>query len=88
MSTQLDPLPSSTAPLHGLEVVIQSTTARPCCSRCGIAIIGYAAGPHAASLTCAHRGQHRGWLSKRTAGKIEEIVQQFGRPTEPIVLRR
>jgi hypothetical protein len=88
MNRQIELLPSSTAPLHGIEVKIESTTARPCCSDNNIAILGYAAGPHAASLMCAHCGRHRGWLSKQTAGKIEAIIEKFGRPAEPIILRR
>jgi hypothetical protein len=86
MAEQLEMLP--TGPLFGLEVAIESKTARPCCEHGDLAVIGHAAGPHAAKLTCASCGQHRGWLSKHTAEKIEKIIKQFGVPTEPIILRR
>ena len=90
MSKQLDLLPSSAALLHGLEVVIQSTMARPCCRQSARCVLGLGAsnGMHAANLTCASCGAHRGWLSKQTAQQIEAIIEKFGRPTEPIVLRR
>ena len=90
MSKQFEIFPSSTSMLYGVEVKIESTTARPCCSRSGIAVLGYSAGNgmHAASITCSNCGQHRGWLSKHTAEKIEKIIKQFGVPTEPIILRR
>jgi hypothetical protein len=88
VSKQLDLPPSSTAPLYGLEVQIQSRSSQHCCSNDGIAVIGFAAGPHAAKLTCMGCGAHRGWLSNQTAERIEEIIAKFGRPTEPIVLRR
>jgi hypothetical protein len=82
--------PSSTAPLHGLEVVIQSTTARPCCREAGLCVLGYGAGNgmHAASITCCGCGAHRGWLGRQTAQQIEAIIKQFGRPDQPIIVRR
>ena len=85
MTKQLEMLP--TAPLHGIEVTIESKTARPCCAQNGF-VLGHGNGVHAASITCVHCGAHRGWLSKQTAQQIEAIIEKFGRPTEPIVLRR
>jgi hypothetical protein len=84
---QLDLIPSSTHPLLGLQVKIE-THAKPCCSEGAIAVIGLGAGPHHSRLICESCGQHRGWLSRETAGKIEDIIKQFGRPTEPIIIRR
>jgi hypothetical protein len=90
MSKQFEIFPSSTSMLYGVEVKIESTTARPCCSRSGIAVLGYSAGNgmHAASITCSNCGQHRGWLSRETARQVEEVIQRFGRPSEPIIIRR
>jgi hypothetical protein len=76
----------NTSPLCGLSVKIERATA--CCAQPDIATIGSGAGPHFAELKCTACGAHRGWLSKRTTGMIEAIVKQFGRPTEPIVIRR
>jgi hypothetical protein len=48
---------------------------------------GEGKGPHAGALHCADCGQHRGWLSKTTAAWIESIINRFGAPTTPIVVR-
>jgi hypothetical protein len=58
---------------------------KPCCRN--LAIIGEGKGPHAGALHCADCGQHRGWLSKTTAAWIESIINRFGAPTTPIVVR-
>ena len=70
---------------HGLLV----RTPRPC-RRCGaeLVVIGPGKGPHAASLICAECETHRGWLSHESHRFITEIVDQSGRPTEPILLCR
>jgi hypothetical protein len=61
---------------------------KACCSQADIATIGRGAGPHFAELTCASCGRHRGWLSKSTAQWIENVINKFGAPDTPIVLRR
>lgn len=79
----VEPLPRDR--MHGLLV----RTPRPC-RRCSseLAVIGPGKGPHAASLTCAECETHRGWLSHEFHRFITEIVNESGRPTEPIVLLR
>jgi hypothetical protein len=77
---------TSGSPLLALSVKIEHATA--CCSQPAIAMIGISAGPHFAELKCTACGAHRGWLSKRTAEMIEAIITKFGRPAEPIVIRR
>jgi hypothetical protein len=58
---------------------------KPCCRN--LAIIGEGKGLHAGALHCADCGNHRGWLSKTTAAWIESIINRFGAPTTPIVVR-
>ena len=69
--------------IHGLLV----RTPRPC-RRCGaeLAVIGPGKAMHAAALICAECETHRGWLSHESHRFIAGIVDQFGRPAEPIIL--
>jgi hypothetical protein len=59
-----------------------------CRCRGQFASISTGGGPHAASLICCKCGVQRGWVSHATHKFLTEIVNKFGRPTEPIVLRR
>jgi hypothetical protein len=44
--------------------------------------------PHSYSeMICVVCNRHRGRLSKRTHVFIDSTIKQFGRPTEPILLR-
>jgi hypothetical protein len=71
--------------LNGLIVALPDS-----CSRCGghVAEIGPGAGPHKASLRCAACETHRGWISGNSYAFLAEFVRNFGRPTEPIAIRR
>jgi hypothetical protein len=73
-------------PAFGLRVRLE--THRRC--KCGsdIAVVGRGREPHAAQLRCNRCGAHRGWLSHGTANWITTIINKFGAPTTPIVLRR
>ena len=87
MNTHPDPLPETVPPpdpLRGLAVQLPDEC------RCGSAIarIGPPAGPHLAELRCDTCARHRGWLARATHKFISEIVQQFGRPKDPIAIRR
>jgi hypothetical protein len=75
-------LPSS-SPI-GLTVIM----AKPC-RNCGSdsAIIGSSRGPHHASALCECCGGHRGWLSGTTFKFLSDVIENFGRPTEPILIR-
>ena len=42
---------------------------------------------HAYALKCPICGEHRGWLPKAAVPFLKKIVDSFGRPTTPIVLR-
>jgi hypothetical protein len=54
--------------------------------QCGefIAITGSSRGPHYASLICSGCGTHRAWMSSATYNFLTTIIDQFGRPVEPI----
>jgi hypothetical protein len=88
-SAQLDlfrqavPLPPHD-PSHGLSVQMLSAC------HCGatLAATGPGGGPHAASLHCEGCGVHRGWVSHATHRFLIELINKFGKPTEPIILRR
>jgi hypothetical protein len=51
-------------------------------------VIEPAGEPHAGALVCRACGKHRGWLPRRVREFIISIIDQFGRPTEPIAYRR
>ena len=71
-------------PLSGLTVKLPDT-----CSTCGdlAAIIGPGKPPHCASLLCQSCGLHRGWISRANNTFLNEIINKFGAPSEPIVFR-
>jgi hypothetical protein len=71
-------------PLAGLAVKLPDT-----CGKCGhlVAIIGLGKPPHFASLLCGSCGFHRGWISRANYTFLNEIINKFGAPTEPIVFR-
>jgi hypothetical protein len=85
MTVQPDFFRHNKSPQFGLQVRMQHL--KPCCGQADITVIGHGCGPHYAELHCANCGRHRGWMSKSTASWIETIIQKFGAPTEPIVVR-
>jgi hypothetical protein len=58
---------------------------RPCCQN--LATVHPGVGPHGAALRCANCGRHRGWLPKQATEFLKAIVNRFGNPADPIVLR-
>jgi hypothetical protein len=72
------------SPLFGLHVKVQ--TAKHCCY--DIAVVWDGSGPHYGELRCRDCDAHRGWLSRSTATWLESIINKFGAPGEPIVIRR
>ena len=60
------------------------------CGNCGSdhAIVGSSRGPHHASVFCDCCGSHRGWLSGTTYRFLSDVIENFGRPNEPIEIRR
>jgi hypothetical protein len=69
---------------HGL--LVQMPTPCRCCA--ALATIGEGRGPHAAAMLCVECDVHRGWVSHATHKFLIELINKFGRPTEPIVLLR
>jgi hypothetical protein len=59
------------------------------CSNCGSdsAVVGSSRGPHHASLLCNCCGGHRGSLSGTTYRFLSGVIENFGRPSEPIEIR-
>ncbi len=68
----------------GLAVILSKL-----CGNCGsdIATIGSSTGPHYARLNCECCGGHRGWLSGATYRFLSDVIENFGRPNEPIEIR-
>jgi hypothetical protein len=60
------------------------------CIKCGgaVAVIGPGKAPHKASLHCQTCDHHRGWVSRISYDFIANTVATFGRPDEPILVRR
>ena len=93
---QVDPPPATASqldmfgagppdPLIGLAVRLPDT-----CTKCGgaFARIGPGKAQHKASLHCQTCDHHRGWVSRASYNFIAKTVAAFGRPTEPILVRR
>jgi hypothetical protein len=76
--------PEQRGPLFGLAVKL------PDMCRCGndVARVGAPVGPHLAELRCTMCPLHRGWLPRAAHRFLIEIVNRFGRPAEPIAIRR
>ena len=76
--------PEERGPLFGLAVKLPDT----CRCNSDVVRIGAPCGPHLAELRCSHCERHRGWLPREAHKFITEIISNFGRPTEPIAIRR
>jgi hypothetical protein len=81
--SMFEPTSPSSSPT-GLSVIVPKL-----CGKCGSdsAIIGSSRGPHHASLLCEYCGGHRGWLRGATYNFLFDVIENFGRPTEPILIR-
>jgi hypothetical protein len=77
------PTTPSSSPV-GLSVILPKR-----CADCGsgAAVVGSSRGPHHASLLCESCRCHRGWLSGETFRFLSDVIDNFGRPTEPVVIR-
>jgi hypothetical protein len=89
LTKQLDLFHQPVVPLppHDRSHDLLVQTPRAC--RCGaaLAVIGPGKGPHAAALHCKECDVHRGWVSHATHQFLLELINKFGRPTEPIAIR-
>jgi hypothetical protein len=52
------------------------------------AVLGSSKAMHAACFRCEQCDRHRGWASAAFSGLVQGIIDQFGRPVEPITVRR
>jgi hypothetical protein len=52
------------------------------------AVIGSSSGPHYARVTCANCGKFRTWMSAASFTFVADFIDQFGRPVEPITVRK
>ena len=75
------------SPLFGMRVKFDGIRCCPHCSN-KITVIRSTTGPHHAELKCAACGTFCGWLSERTASWLNTVINKFGAPPTPIVLRR
>ena len=77
-----DSAAAASTSVAGLQVALPT----PC--RCGetIAIAGSSCGPHHARIDCSACGTHRAWMSGATFNFLGTVIDQFGRPIEPILI--
>jgi hypothetical protein len=61
---------------------------RCACGADTLCVVGAPSKTHAALLACPHCNRNAGWLSKDAASFITSVIEKFGRPTEPIEVRR
>jgi hypothetical protein len=80
-----NPLRVNDSPLIGLPVIMEGC---PCQCGATTATLGSSKGPHSASVHCDGCGVHRAWISHATGSFILDIINKFGRPVEPIIIRR
>jgi len=76
---------ASSTSIIGLTVCMADRPCRHCGSK--DFILGSSAGPHHARLSCAGCDRHAGWISGETRRFIDSIIDHFGRPDEPILVR-
>src|SRR5262249_33110891 len=76
--------PTSADPLLRLAVKLPNT-----CSKCAdlLSIIGPGKPPDSASLLCRSCGLHRGSVSRANYTFLNEVINKFGAPSEPTILR-
>jgi hypothetical protein len=79
-------LASNASQLFGMRV--QPADDRRCCANNSLAVISRSSGPHAAQLSCASCGAHRAWLSESTVRWLTIVINKFGVPNAPIIIRR
>ena len=85
------PLPAvtgATSPLLGLQVKLERNIdkTKPC--HRNVATVHPGKGPHAGELRCADCDRHRGWLSKEAGEQLLAVIEKFGMPTEPLIIRK
>jgi hypothetical protein len=84
-SAQLTLFGSTVSSTSVLELAVRLP--RPCWCGSAVATIGSSAGPHHGRLRCAGCETHRGWLSRESYEFIAAVIDEFGRPDQPITIR-
>jgi hypothetical protein len=51
------------------------------------ATIGSSGGPHFARYTCANCGGFAGWVRGESYSFVCDVIDHFGRPTDPVIIR-
>jgi len=77
----------STSPIVGLTVKLDRPGDRIAPCHANLATVGSSRGPHHHALACSECGGHRGWLGAKETAFLVSVVNKFGAPTEPIVIR-
>jgi hypothetical protein len=80
---------TTTLPSTSIVGLLVSMADRPC-RTCGSTnfVVGAGKAMHAASVMCSACGRHGGWVSQASYAFINEVVDVFGRPEQPIIVRR
>ena len=79
MSPQLDFL-NNVDPVTGIEIKMS----RRCRCQHDLFVVGSGRGAHRASLHCTRCARHCGRLSHQVAKFLLDVIEHFGRPTEPV----
>jgi hypothetical protein len=87
--TRTDMFGGATSPSSDSIVGLAAKMPSPCrgCGSVSAVIESTGTGPHHGSLRC-QCGQFRGWVSKQTYNFVTATIREFGRPTQPIEIRR
>ena len=82
MSPQLGFL-NNVDPGIGIEIKMS----RRCHCQHDLFVVSPGRGAHRASLHCTRCARHHGWLSHQVGKFLSDVVEHFGRPTEPVCVR-
>ena len=75
-------------PLCGLTVKLaRNIDQQKPCHR-NVATVHPGKGPHSGELRCADCDRHRGWLSKEVGTQLLAVIEKFGIPKEPLIIRQ
>jgi hypothetical protein len=70
------------------DLVVRLVDRDPCDCGCDLAVIAPSKHPHAGELKCSECRSHRGWIPREAFAFVQETIQRFGIPPEPIVIRK
>jgi hypothetical protein len=78
---------TSDAPMSASSVGLEVKLPTKC--KCGAPSAAICSGTetHPGELRCPKCGKHRGWMSHETFGFLSSVIDRFGSPTEPVIVR-